>query len=665
LVVGDLTPVQQFMKARGKFDAKEAPAPASKPNAGKGGNAPGGGMPGMPAMPGGGGAPGGGNPAAPPAKPMAAEGIPPAEAHQAPGGGMPGMPGGGGGMPGMPGGGGGPGPGGGGAAKEPAPTSNAYLTISPRLKAMLDRVEAQPTVLASMVCDLGAADGWFLDIGAGLQPPPHLLGLAIQITKDQLTYLLSTDNTTEENAKLLHKYLKEVMTLVITWMQGLGIKVELVSNQQGGGGGMAGMPGGGGMPGMPGGGAGMPGMPGGGGGGMPGMPGGGGMPGMPGGGGMPGMPGGAPGGQQPKPGEPPPPSIKVRLTQHAKLVDLGIEVNGLATGRLAQALEPYWHLWKNEMEMALARPKQQDLAVALRGYVTDPRAASTFPRGTYEPHTNPARYKLLSPRDRTSWMASLLPMLGHNEEFGLINIDKSWKDPDNRRAATTVIPQFLDGSSPRERWRVKYPGVKRHLPALIRSRGEDEEDEFAATHFVGIAGVGLDAAMWLGNEPGVQSKLGVFGYDRQTRLEDILDGVSNTVMVVEVPWDKVGFPQTAHPRPWIAGGGATVQGVPEKKSIEPFVSMMYDGKRGTFVLMADGSVRFVSDKIADDVFKAMCTIRGGEKLNVDRDAPLLTPAAGPEMVAKPGLPPVLPKEEPKKEAAPPPTAKPPAAGPAK
>src|SRR5207248_4273011 len=115
--------------------------------------------------------------------------------------------------------------------------------------------------------------------------------------------------------------------------------------------------------------------------------------------------------------------------------------------------------------------------------------------------------------------------------------------------------------------------------------------------------------------------------DRATRLADIVDGLSNTVLMVQVPWNKNQFPLTTHQRPWIAGGGSTVQGVPETKSVQPFVSTEHGGKRGTFVIMADGSVRFVTDKISDDAFKAMCTINGGEKVDLAKEAPVVTPAS--------------------------------------
>ncbi len=205
------------------------------------------------------------------------------------------------------------------------------------------------------------------------------------------------------------------------------------------------------------------------------------------------------------------------------------------------------------------------------------------------------------PKQRISWLAELLHYLGPEQDslYRGIERTKSWNDPENLGAAATLVPQFLISNYPQSSWWVRYPGMTQ--PA-------------AATHYVGIAGIGADAAEYAPNDPATDKKLGVFGYDRATRLQDITDGVSNTILIAQVP--------PTYKRPWLAGGGSTVQGVLEKDSVRPFVSPQPDGKRGTLVVMADGSVRFVAENIKDDVFKALCTIKGGETgLIIDRDAP--------------------------------------------
>jgi hypothetical protein len=190
-------------------------------------------------------------------------------------------------------------------------------------------------------------------------------------------------------------------------------------------------------------------------------------------------------------------------------------------------------------------------------------------------------------------MAGLLPFLGYQEIYDGIQLKESWRSEQNIKQGAVLIPQFLNPRYRRQDWRAHPPSV-----GVTRDLG--------ATHFVGIAGVGIDAADYTLSDPGVAKKLGILGYDRRTAVKDITDGLANTAYMIQVP--------PTHQRPWIAGGGSTVTGIPETRSVQPFVSTQANGKRGTYVLMADGSVRFVKDDIGDDVFKAMCTYKGGEEI---------------------------------------------------
>src|SRR5205085_2920147 len=89
----------------------------------------------------------------------------------------------------------------------------------------------------------------------------------------------------------------------------------------------------------------------------------------------------------------------------------------------------------------------------------------------------------------------------------------------------------------------------------------------------------------------------------------------------------------------------------------PFVCTEYKGKPGTFAIMADGAVRFLSKDLPKAKFNALVTIAGDDKIDKaeldvlcpivpGEDASLKT-AAAPEIKA-----PVIEvpkKEEPKKE----------------
>jgi len=88
--------------------------------------------------------------------------------------------------------------------------------------------------------------------------------------------------------------------------------------------------------------------------------------------------------------------------------------------------------------------------------------------------------------------------------------------------------------------------------------------------------------------------------------------------------------------PWLAGGGSTVRGVADKdeddKPLAPFVcttfksrsdkTKQHEGKKGTLAVMGDGKVRFIPETMSPDLFRALCTIAGGEKIEkLDAEAP--------------------------------------------
>ena len=70
------------------------------------------------------------------------------------------------------------------------------------------------------------------------------------------------------------------------------------------------------------------------------------------------------------------------------------------------------------------------------------------------------------------------------------------------------------------------------------------------------------------------------GYEKSASLQEIREGrgLSNTILMMQIPHDG-----PAGATPWLAGGGATRCGVPEKNPIAPFVlSTDRDGKPLTY-----------------------------------------------------------------------------------
>jgi hypothetical protein len=321
-------------------------------------------------------------------------------------------------------------------------------------------------------------------------------------------------------------------------------------------------------------------------------------------------------------------------------LDFSLSTDGYKN--IVQQIEGTVPLLKGFADLSSNRWRVHELAAASQAYFKDKGA---FPRGA-QPRT-PSQERGLDwrPDQRLSWAVELLPYLA-GEEAGGFDKEASWNEGKNQAAARRVIPQFLNLKGPTP------------APAFIMVPGQDQTHPFAATHFVGVAGVGLDAAEYRADDEATAKKRGVFGYDRVTRKEDIKDKLSETIVFLQVPGDHKGA--------WMAGGGATVRGVSEEvDAVQPFVCIIYPekpgatskytGKKGTLAIMADGKVRFIPADIDPNVFRAMCTIAGGEKIeNLDDIAPVVSDEE-PSLKADPGsvgappppvvAPPVLPGSE--------------------
>jgi hypothetical protein len=612
------------------------------------------------------------------------------------GGGPPGGMMGGAGMMGGPGGGMMGGPGGmmgGPGARDNTPASSSYLTILPRLKAVMDAVEVgKETTLLSLCFDKEAQQGMFgfHDSMIDLLPTPldlrnretSALAMSIQALRpNRLTFMFAQYIKNPEDARSLNQTTTlsdlERQAAIILKLR-YNIDAQLGSQQRGGMGGGgnpgAGMMGGGpgmmgGGPGMMGGGPGMmgggPGMMGGG----PGMMGGG--PGMmgaggggaqpPGGaggtaggpgagmmGGGPGMMGGGPGmmGGQPGPGmrggqgggggrpgqgggqqqQQDVSTVTVALKDQALSLRVDVILSDSIYEQIRADLQTKISLIKGEAEMIGAKSKVHELAAALSQLV---KKRGKFPMGARERRTGPDRLGVAySPDQRISWLAELLPYLGageYSELYDAIAWEKSWRDSENQVVATSLVSHFLNPWSSRPTWWVPYANAGAPV---------------AATHFVGIAGLGLDAAEYSRDDKSVADKIGVFHYDWQTDLKDVKKPEA-TIAILQVPYEEFKTP-------WLAGGGSTVRGVAEDTGLDPFVCESFthkDGtvKAGTYAIMANGDVRFIPRDIPKDVFLKMCSINLADKLdNLDDYVPLVpAPKVAPKVV----LPPVTPEKK--------------------
>jgi hypothetical protein len=321
----------------------------------------------------------------------------------------------------------------------------------------------------------------------------------------------------------------------------------------------------------------------------------------------------------------------VRTEEKTLIVTLDLSLNGDAYKRIMREMGGLTQLVKGQADLAGNRSRVHELAAATRAYFEQ---KGQFPPGAL--HRPPSSERGLDwrPDQRLSWAVELLPYFGDGEYRNWnVKKDLGWNDRENLLIARRLVPQLLalDGPKPAP-FSVHYPG----LPGAVM-----------ATHYVGVAGVGYEAAEYKANDPAMAKKLGVFGYDRVTRKDDIKDKLSETIVFLQVPAD--------YRAPWLAGGGSTVRGVSEgSDAVQPFVCTVYpanpdlktkwDGKQGTIAIMADGKVRFIPADIGPKIFRAMCTIAGGEDIGrIDDVAPVIPNGEEPELKAEgpAGAPPVM------------------------
>jgi hypothetical protein len=651
----------------------DAPAPAAGgPGGGPGmrpgyGPGPGPMRPGAPMTPGAPLTPGapvspGPAPAAPgPGSPMSDHPGPDSDMNQPLSG--PGRPGGPPGYGPPPGVGGPPGaPGAGGQAPPRVFTSiRTYRTVKPELKAMLNTMDGETKPIFNYAARVQSSRmlqmilGGGLDFGGGkfkptlppgtksdelIPPAPYIAITLYELSTSKFDLRFAIDCDDEDQAKALEAIFRAiVLPLIAAAIQDeTGIPVRAAGGANNGGypgGPEMGFPGGS-PPGYPPGG--MPpggGMPGGRPGGPPGItpPGGGGIspggqsergslgekpfsgggppgpggPGKPGGGG-PGYPGGGPGypgggypgmegnGQnQPKA----PGTVSLTRTDKVLIVKIDIEWKEEYANKIAGPLNDYFDGVAGQGMLLAATHPWQKLSQAVKRFQTE--GGGKFPRGARSRPSTVNRMGLpFAPEQRLSWMVELLPALGYRQLYDSINKnDEGWNSPRNLRAARAWVPEFLDPSQDPDSWRASLTSVV----------GRD----LGATHFVGLSGIGVNAAE-LADTPENAKRLGIFGYERETAVSAVTDGLDKTIFMIQVD------PNIA--RPWIRGGGATVQGVTETDCFKPFRVRQANLDYGAYAIMCDGSIRFIKTDIPDAVFKAMVTYKAGDDTSaIDEWAP--------------------------------------------
>lgn len=195
---------------------------------------------------------------------------------------------------------------------------------------------------------------------------------------------------------------------------------------------------------------------------------------------------------------------------------------------------------------------------------------SHFPQGTV-PNDD------LEVDERLSWLVSILPYIDQYALYDLVDMKSGWDSNENAGLFETMIPEYLHPSEPQQ-----------------------DVDGQAATHYIGMAGIGPKGPTLAVDDP----KAGVFAYNRVTRMRDIRDGSSNTIAIGE----------TTNPGAYAVGGEATIRPLNKQPYINGGNAFGSRSPGGAQFGLADGSVRFISENIDPDVMEALSTINGGENI---------------------------------------------------
>jgi prepilin-type N-terminal cleavage/methylation domain-containing protein len=215
-----------------------------------------------------------------------------------------------------------------------------------------------------------------------------------------------------------------------------------------------------------------------------------------------------------------------------------------------------------------------------------------------------------------SWAGMLLPYVEEQSLWRTIDFNVSALAPANHRAAATIVsiyrcPSFVGEDFSRE---PKY---------LVMAK------EFAIRNYVAMGSTTV-GTLWGPGVRGIRQPDGAIYCQSATRLKDISDGLSKTILIAETREQNVAV--------WIDGTGAAAVARPFTADVvpsyaldvsslnhEPYYawgdavdsidcqfgpSSMHPGVVGH--ALADGSARFIADDIDPRLYDALVTRAGGE-----------------------------------------------------
>ncbi len=165
-----------------------------------------------------------------------------------------------------------------------------------------------------------------------------------------------------------------------------------------------------------------------------------------------------------------------------------------------------------------------------------------------------------------SWRVLILPWMERSDLYNQYNFSEPWDGPNNIKLLNSIPPVFACPS-----W---------------------HDQTTTLTSYVAVTGPGT-----------------IFPGERSTKFEDITDGRSNTLMVLEVANVNI---------PWTAPQDLDVRTMSLRINDpnRPGISSKHPG--GANVVFADASTRFAHESITPENLRALFTIDGGERITADQ-----------------------------------------------
>lgn len=240
-----------------------------------------------------------------------------------------------------------------------------------------------------------------------------------------------------------------------------------------------------------------------------------------------------------------------------------IAIIGVLIGLLLPAIQSV----RESARRTLCSNRLRQVGLGLQNYHS---SFGRFPVGGVEwrPWNNSTNRQL-------AWSAYLLPFIEQTSVFERLDLNASFDSLVNRPAAATIISTYLCPSSERG-------------PSLIDGRGPSD--------FGGIFGERISGP----NNP----PKGTMLYDQEIAASDILDGLSNTLIVAEDTHSRDGQ--------WINGRNLfdqafAINGGPDFEN-----DIRSDHPAGANACFCDGHVQFLPNRLALEPLAAICTRAGSE-----------------------------------------------------